>query len=271
MVTNFDVFRKRVLHEVFAQVDGLFVVTHDRNVVEVDVVVDESLFHPIHKHKKEVSFLSQSHVTKEKDPKKEETQPKHHVQKFSPLPESKRLLQAKTRRIMTFSPKKSYEHHSVHKAREGHWKSKSKKPKSTTDEEDLSQPWLCEETDPLTLRIRNFEFPKRICMPSNVKTYDGSGDPDDHLKIFQTAAKLSPESINSYVELQKAFFANFLQQKKYIKDPVEIRHIRKREADLTEAFIECFKAESMHVKGAPKCMRVSRFMHGITNPDLSNG
>ncbi|GKF62609.1 hypothetical protein Tco_0182663, partial [Tanacetum coccineum] len=49
--------------------------------------------------------------------------------------------------------------------RGGHWKSKSKKPKSTTDEEDLSQPWLCEETDPFTLRIRNFEFPKRICMP----------------------------------------------------------------------------------------------------------
>ncbi|GKB80902.1 hypothetical protein Tco_0947797 [Tanacetum coccineum] len=32
-----------------------------------------------------------------------------------------------------------------------------------------------------------------------------------------------------------------------------------------EAFIECFKAESMHVKGAPEYMRVSGFMHGITN------
>ena len=29
-----------------------------------------------------------------------------------------------------------------------------------------------------------------------------------------------------------------------------------------------FKAESMHVKGAPECMRVSGFMHGITNPEL---
>ncbi|GJW42088.1 hypothetical protein Tco_0070887 [Tanacetum coccineum] len=32
-----------------------------------------------------------------------------------------------------------------------------------------------------------------------------------------------------------------------------------------EAFMEWFKAESMHVKGAPECMRVSGFMYGITN------
>nr|GEZ36127.1 reverse transcriptase domain-containing protein [Tanacetum cinerariifolium] len=40
------------------------------------------------------------------------------------------------------------------------------------------------------------------------------------------------------------------------------------ERESTEAFMERFKAVSMHVNGASKCMRVSRFMHGITNPDL---
>ncbi|GJY39015.1 reverse transcriptase domain-containing protein [Tanacetum coccineum] len=80
--------------------------------------------------------------------------------------------------------------------------------------------------------------------------------------------KLLPESINSYIELRKAFLANFLQQKKYIKDLVEIHHIKKREGESTEAFMKCFKAESMHVKRAPEYMRVSRFMHGITNLDL---
>ncbi|GKB19994.1 reverse transcriptase domain-containing protein [Tanacetum coccineum] len=132
-------------------------------------------------------------------------------------------------------------------------------------------------------------------MPSNIKTYDGSGDLYDHLKIFEIAAKveqwamptwchmfnstlirsarlwfdeLPPESIHSYVELQKAFVANFLQQKKYIRDPVDIHHIKQREEESTEAFMEHFKAESMHVKGTPKCMRVSRFIHDITNLDL---
>ncbi|GKD59926.1 hypothetical protein Tco_1297435, partial [Tanacetum coccineum] len=66
----------------------------------------------------------------------------------------------------------------------------------------------------------------------------------------------------------KAFLGNFSQQKKYIKDPVEIHHIKQRKGESTEAFMERFKAESMHVNGAPEYMRISGFMHGITNPDL---
>ncbi|GKB81033.1 reverse transcriptase domain-containing protein [Tanacetum coccineum] len=79
----------------------------------------------------------------------------------------------------------------------------------------------------------------RIRMPSHVKTYDGSKDPEDHLKIFQAAAKverwamptwchmfnstltgnarvwfddLPPESIDSYDDLKETFLANYLQQ-----------------------------------------------------------
>nr|GEY63254.1 reverse transcriptase domain-containing protein [Tanacetum cinerariifolium] len=93
------------------------------------------------------------------------------------------------------------------------------------------------------------------CMPSHVKTYDGSEDPEDHLKIFQAAAKverwamptschmfnatltgsarvwfddLPPESVDSYDDLKEAFMSNFHQQKKCIKDPVEIHHIKQR-------------------------------------------
>ncbi|GJW14125.1 hypothetical protein Tco_0018258 [Tanacetum coccineum] len=69
-----------------------------------------------------------------------------------------------------------------------HWKSRSKKKKSCKEEDDLSQPWVCEEVDPFTPRIRYFDFPKTR-MPNHIKIYDGSEDPKDHLKIFQAAAK----------------------------------------------------------------------------------
>ncbi|GJY31072.1 reverse transcriptase domain-containing protein [Tanacetum coccineum] len=122
-----------------------------------------------------------------------------------------------------------------------------------------------------------FDLPKRIRMPSHVKTYDGSEDPKDHLKIFQAAAKakwwamptwchmfnstltrnakvwfddLLPESIDSYDDLKEAFLANYLQQKKCIKDPVEIHHIKQREGESTEDFVRRFKIESMDVKRA---------------------
>nr|GEV40546.1 reverse transcriptase domain-containing protein [Tanacetum cinerariifolium] len=79
---------------------------------------------------------------------------------------------------------------------------------------------------------------------------------------------LPPESIDSYDDLKKAYLANYLQQKKCIKVPVKTHHIKHREGESTKDFMQRNKAESMHVKGAPECMRISRFMHEITNPEL---
>nr|GFA13543.1 cytochrome P450 [Tanacetum cinerariifolium] len=66
-------------------------------------------------------------------------------------------------------------------------RSRSKRHKST-DEDNLTRPWMCEEEDPFTPRIHNFESSRRTQMPNNVKTYDGTGDPEDHVKKFQAAA-----------------------------------------------------------------------------------
>ena len=133
-------------------------------------------------------------------------------------------------------------------------------------------------------------------MPNNVKTYDGTGDPEDHLKIFQAATQverwamptwchmfnstligaarvwfdeLPPESIDGYKGLKAAFLAYFMQQKKYVKDPVEIHNIKQRDGETIEEFMERFKVETGQMKGAPECMRISGFMHGVNNPKLT--
>ncbi|GJW90161.1 hypothetical protein Tco_0167714 [Tanacetum coccineum] len=71
----------------------------------------------------------------------------------------------------------------------GHWKSKSKRHKST-DEDDLAVPWICEEVDSFTPRICNFKSSRKTRKHNNVKTYEGIGDPEDHVKVFQAAAPL---------------------------------------------------------------------------------
>ncbi|GJY76748.1 reverse transcriptase domain-containing protein [Tanacetum coccineum] len=148
--------------------------------------------------------------------------------------------------------------------------------------------------NPFTPRIRYFDFPKAR-MPSHIKTYDGSEDPEDHLKIFQSAAKterwamptwchmfnstltgnatawfddLPKETIDSYDDLKKAFLENYFQQKKCIKDPVKIHNIWQRDGESMEEFVPRYKLECRDVKGALKCMKISRFMHRITNPEL---
>nr|GEY88252.1 reverse transcriptase domain-containing protein [Tanacetum cinerariifolium] len=130
---------------------------------------------------------------------------------------------------------------------------------------------------------------------SHIKTYDGSEDPEDHLKIFQAAANtewwamptwchmfnsmltgnarvwfddLPPESIDSYDDLKKAFLKNYLQQKKYIKDHIELHNIKQRDGESTKDFVRTNKLESRDVKGASECMRISGFVHRITNPEL---
>nr|GFC02801.1 reverse transcriptase domain-containing protein [Tanacetum cinerariifolium] len=70
----------------------------------------------------------------------------------------------------------------------GHWK--SRKGYRNQEDEDMSHPWRRQKVDAFTRRISDFSKDKRRRMPANVKTYDGTGDPDDHLKIFESAATI---------------------------------------------------------------------------------
>nr|GEW76157.1 reverse transcriptase domain-containing protein [Tanacetum cinerariifolium] len=53
--------------------------------------------------------------------------------------------------------------------------------------------------------------------------------------------ELPPESIDGYKDLKAAFLAYFMQQKKYVKDPVEIHNIKQRDGETIEDFMERFK------------------------------
>nr|GEZ17118.1 hypothetical protein [Tanacetum cinerariifolium] len=134
-----------------------------------------------------------------------------------------------------------------------HRKSKSKRYKPT-DEDDLTMPWMCEET------------------------YDKTGDAEDHVKKFQAAAQVERwatptwchmfnstligaarvwfdelllESIDSYKDLKAAFLAYFMQQKKYVKDPVKIHNIKKKDGETKTSWNELTKRLNEHV---PKTM-----------------
>nr|GEX08544.1 reverse transcriptase domain-containing protein [Tanacetum cinerariifolium] len=67
---------------------------------------------------------------------------------------------------------------------DGRYRMSKPKRHKLTDEDDLTRPWMCEEEDPFIPQIRNFESSHKTRMPNYVKTYDGTGDPEDHVKIF---------------------------------------------------------------------------------------
>ncbi|GJX93300.1 reverse transcriptase domain-containing protein [Tanacetum coccineum] len=155
----------------------------------------------------------------------------------------------------------------------GHWKSKSKRHKPT-DEDDLAVPWISEEADPFTPRIRNFKSSRKTRIPNNEECRAMPTRCHMSIHILIEAARvwfdeLPPESIDGYKDLKAAFLAYFMQQKKYVKDPVEIHNIKQRDGETIEDFMERFQVETGRIKGAPKCMRISGFMHGVNNPELT--
>ncbi|GJY70287.1 hypothetical protein Tco_0473990 [Tanacetum coccineum] len=124
-----------------------------------------------------------------------------------------------------------------------HWKRRSRKARKD-EGDDLSEPYDEESTTLFTRRINKFVFLKWIRMSSSVKTYDGTCDPEDHLKTFTTTAKverwvmptwchmfnatllgsawlwfdeLPLESIDNFKDLRRKFLAHYLQQKRFPK------------------------------------------------------
>nr|GEV87690.1 reverse transcriptase domain-containing protein [Tanacetum cinerariifolium] len=117
----------------------------------------------------------------------------------------------------------------------GHWKSRSKKQRSSIEDDDLSQPWR------------------------------GSRRSPQDLSGSSKSGTLGNANMVPHVQLHTY---RIRQAKKCIKDPVEIHYIKQRKGESTEDFVRRFMVKSRDVKGAPKIMRISRFMHGITNPEL---
>ncbi|GJQ90647.1 reverse transcriptase domain-containing protein [Tanacetum coccineum] len=54
------------------------------------------------------------------------------------------------------------------------------------------------------------------------------------------------ESIDSYDDLKREFLVNYLQQKKCIKDPIKIHHIKQREGESTKDFMQRRDDEGNH-------------------------
>ncbi|GJW67698.1 hypothetical protein Tco_0122122 [Tanacetum coccineum] len=136
----------------------------------------------------------------------------------------------------------------------------------TLIEDDLSHRGHVEERNQIFTPLDpHFSLP-RTRMPSHVKTVRWKWRSGGSLKVISIEPAKS-EVGHADMVLHR-LGKTILQVTKYIKDPVEIHHIKQRDGESTEDFMERYKAEVLDVEGAPECMRISGFMHGITHPGL---
>nr|GEW44482.1 reverse transcriptase domain-containing protein [Tanacetum cinerariifolium] len=112
---------------------------------------------------------------------------------------------------------------------------------------------------------------RHVSPPENGLQGSPSGrKPRPHPKCFERPSSQYKEKRQvSVIQRVEKRFKRRKAPKKYVKDPVEIHNIKQRDEETIEDFIERFKIETGRMKGAPECMRISGFMNGINNPELT--
>ncbi|PWA77993.1 gag protein [Artemisia annua] len=168
-----------------------------------------------------------------------------------------------------------------------------------TNSDFYNEPFTFKETEknvrdlvasPFTARIRDYGMPDGLKVPTNLRTYDGMSDPDDHLTIFMgtmnvhkllepawcrffhitvcRAARfwydnLSPRSINSFHVLRDKFRANFLQQRRFQKTQAEILGIRQCSDESLRDYLGRFEKETLHMTDRLDGMMTGAFISGL--------
>nr|GEX27509.1 hypothetical protein [Tanacetum cinerariifolium] len=109
--------------------------------------------------------------------------------------------------------------------------------------------------------IEDYSLPDGLKMPSHVGSYNGKGDPDNFLHLFEG-------SILNYVDLKAKFQSHFSQQKKFTKTHLVIHNIKQREGESTRAFITRYTNDTLQTMGLREEKRISSFVHGLRTRSL---
>ncbi|GKC43283.1 reverse transcriptase domain-containing protein [Tanacetum coccineum] len=130
----------------------------------------------------------------------------------------------------------------------------------------------------------------------NIKLYDGTTDPKDHLSRFASAAnsgewpmpvwcrmfqqtldgsargwfeRLPHHSVNEWADLREAFAARFSVRRTCFKEPHEITKIIRKANESLTAFKERWTVETGFIMGVPEVMKISSFMDSVKSPELA--
>ncbi|GKC36658.1 reverse transcriptase domain-containing protein [Tanacetum coccineum] len=132
-------------------------------------------------------------------------------------------------------------------------------------------------------------------MPSHIGSYDGKGDPDNFLHLFEGAIckqkwlmpvachmftytlknfshiwwnSQKAGSILNYKDLKAKFRSHFSHQKKFTKTHLAVHNIEQKEGESTRAFITRYTDDTLQILGLHEEQRISGFVHGLKTRSL---
>nr|GEW85210.1 reverse transcriptase domain-containing protein [Tanacetum cinerariifolium] len=162
-------------------------------------------------------------------------------------------------------------------------------------DDDLKRQYNKVLESPFTRWIIEFSAPSHR-MPTNLRVYDGSTDPDDHISRFVGAAnqgeweipvwcrmfqqtldgsargwfdRMPNGSINSWSDLREKFVERFALRRRCSKDPTEVSKIVRKANESLSDFKERWTEEMGYIQGVPEVMQISAFMSNSKCPELA--
>ncbi|PWA78384.1 reverse transcriptase domain-containing protein [Artemisia annua] len=137
-------------------------------------------------------------------------------------------------------------------------------------------------TTPFVRWIEDYLLPDGLKMPSHIGTYDGKGDPDNFIHLFDGAVRMQkwvmpvachmftytlrdsariwwngqrPGSIINLDDLKAKFRSHFSQQKKFTRTHLTVHNIKQKENENTRSFVTrtytWIEAKEVSTNGAP--------------------
>ncbi|GKV19151.1 hypothetical protein SLEP1_g29444 [Rubroshorea leprosula] len=145
------------------------------------------------------------------------------------------------------------------------------------------------DSAPLNLSITAEPYQEGFKIP-HLETYDGSGDPDEHLHTYQaimriqnandammckvfpatlkTTArrwyhKLPRHSIDSYSQLAKLFSNKFASQREIKRTATELMQVHQKEGESLRDYMQRFNKATLDIDNVPDTICLSALLHGL--------
>ena len=147
-------------------------------------------------------------------------------------------------------------------------------------------------TPPFTDTIMNAHISRKFKMPT-IKTYDGAGDPANHVRTFSNAlllqpindavkcrafpqtlggmaqrwySRLPPNSIGSFKELSKAFISQFISGRVHEKSSASLMNLEQGKNESLRDYLNRFTKEALKVPDLDEKVAMIALQQGTTDP-----
>ncbi|GKC05850.1 reverse transcriptase domain-containing protein, partial [Tanacetum coccineum] len=143
---------------------------------------------------------------------------------------------------------------------------------------------------PFVCWIQDYPLLNGLKVPFHIGPYDGKGDPDNFLHLFEGAICMQKwlmpvachmftytfkdfariwwnsqktGSILNYEDLKAKFQSHFSQQNKFTKKHLAVHNIKQRKGQSTRAFVTRYTNDTLQILGLHEEQFISGFVHGL--------